>query len=192
MSHNLSITETAAWLKARDNFLIITHRRPDGDTIGDFKLSGSRLNFGALTPRMTEQVVHTAPANRLGLLVYGTCLLDPQNGVQITGQVREFRHGTGDTGPMVLRNFTLDLIPYGTVAGGEMHAINGSFAATVRMSPASDGGFGVASAPIITTTSTNTAVGGNFNGTLTVPGGAIQRLSDDATTVIRWTTAPNI
>ncbi len=26
--------ETALWLKARDNFLILTHRRPDGDTLG--------------------------------------------------------------------------------------------------------------------------------------------------------------
>jgi len=42
MSHNLSITETAAWLKARDNFLIITHRRPDGDTIG----CAGALTFG--------------------------------------------------------------------------------------------------------------------------------------------------
>jgi len=30
----LSVAETAAWLKERDNFLILTHRRPDGDTVG--------------------------------------------------------------------------------------------------------------------------------------------------------------
>jgi len=30
----MTIVETAAWLKARDSFLIMTHRRPDGDTIG--------------------------------------------------------------------------------------------------------------------------------------------------------------
>ena len=34
MSKTLTITETAAWLSTRDNFLIITHRRPDGDTLG--------------------------------------------------------------------------------------------------------------------------------------------------------------
>jgi len=34
MSRNLTIAETAAWLMKRDNFLIITHRRPDGDTLG--------------------------------------------------------------------------------------------------------------------------------------------------------------
>jgi len=30
----MTTIETAAWLKERDNFLIITHRRPDGDTVG--------------------------------------------------------------------------------------------------------------------------------------------------------------
>ena len=159
---------------------------PDGDTLGDFNLSGSRLSFGALTPRMTEQVITTElPANRLGFLVYGTCLLNPQEGVRITGQVREFRHG--DTASVVLRNFTLTLTPYAP----DITAINGSVA-TVSMSPASNGGFGTPSAPIVTTDRKMAAVGGNFNGTLTVPGGAIQRLSNDATTVILWTQAPNI
>ena len=30
----MTISETAAWLGERDKFLILTHRRPDGDTIG--------------------------------------------------------------------------------------------------------------------------------------------------------------
>lgn len=30
----MNIHETALWCKERDNFLIITHRRPDGDTLG--------------------------------------------------------------------------------------------------------------------------------------------------------------
>lgn len=30
----MTIQETAAWLKERDNFLILTHVRPDGDTLG--------------------------------------------------------------------------------------------------------------------------------------------------------------
>jgi len=30
----MTINDTAQWLKSRDKFLIITHRRPDGDTIG--------------------------------------------------------------------------------------------------------------------------------------------------------------
>jgi len=30
----MTIGDTAEWLKSRDKFLIITHRRPDGDTIG--------------------------------------------------------------------------------------------------------------------------------------------------------------
>jgi len=31
---NLTIRETADWLLTRDNFTILTHRRPDGDTVG--------------------------------------------------------------------------------------------------------------------------------------------------------------
>lgn len=34
MSKMLTPAETAQWLKDRDNFLILTHRRPDGDTLG--------------------------------------------------------------------------------------------------------------------------------------------------------------
>ena len=30
----MTYTEAAAWLKARDQYLILTHKRPDGDTIG--------------------------------------------------------------------------------------------------------------------------------------------------------------
>ena len=30
----MTIPETADWLKERDNFLLLTHRRPDGDTLG--------------------------------------------------------------------------------------------------------------------------------------------------------------
>jgi len=34
MSALISVIETAAWLKENDNYLLITHRRPDGDTLG--------------------------------------------------------------------------------------------------------------------------------------------------------------
>jgi len=34
MSNLLTPAETANWLKERNNFLIVTHRRPDGDTLG--------------------------------------------------------------------------------------------------------------------------------------------------------------
>ena len=30
----LTIKETADWLRVHDNYLILTHRRPDGDTLG--------------------------------------------------------------------------------------------------------------------------------------------------------------
>jgi len=46
MSKQISPAETADWLEKRDNFLIITHKRPDGDTIG----SG-----GAITQVLREQ-----------------------------------------------------------------------------------------------------------------------------------------
>ena len=42
----MTTTETANWLKERDNFLILTHRRPDGDTIG---------SAGALAQSLREQ-----------------------------------------------------------------------------------------------------------------------------------------
>ena len=31
---NLTASECAAWLKARDGYIILSHIRPDGDTIG--------------------------------------------------------------------------------------------------------------------------------------------------------------
>ena len=31
---SLTRSETARWLRDHDNFLILTHRRPDGDTVG--------------------------------------------------------------------------------------------------------------------------------------------------------------
>jgi phosphoesterase RecJ-like protein len=34
MGRQLTIIETADWLRERDNYLILTHRRPDGDTVG--------------------------------------------------------------------------------------------------------------------------------------------------------------
>jgi len=34
MSKLLAPSETAKWLKERDDFLVLTHRRPDGDTLG--------------------------------------------------------------------------------------------------------------------------------------------------------------
>jgi len=34
MNNNLTPAETASWLSERDRFLLITHKRPDGDTLG--------------------------------------------------------------------------------------------------------------------------------------------------------------
>jgi len=46
MSKLITPYETAAWLMERNNFLIITHRRPDGDTLG---------SAGALAQGLREQ-----------------------------------------------------------------------------------------------------------------------------------------
>ena len=50
----LSNAETAEWLKSRDNFLILTHRRPDGDTIG----CASALAQGLREYGKTAYVLH--------------------------------------------------------------------------------------------------------------------------------------
>ncbi len=53
--------ETALWLKARDNFLILTHRRPDGDTLGSAAGLADGLNEAGKTayvlynPETTER-----------------------------------------------------------------------------------------------------------------------------------------
>ena len=36
----MNYADTAAWLLERDNFLLITHRRPDGDTLGSAERFG--------------------------------------------------------------------------------------------------------------------------------------------------------
>ena len=46
MSKLITTSETAKWLKENDNFLILTHRRPDGDTLG---------SAGALAQGLQEQ-----------------------------------------------------------------------------------------------------------------------------------------
>ena len=61
---SLSRSETARWLRQRDDFLILTHRRPDGDTLG----SASVLCLGLRqlgkkahileNPEVTEKYAH--------------------------------------------------------------------------------------------------------------------------------------
>ena len=34
MTTSMTIRETAEWLSQHDNYLVLTHRRPDGDTLG--------------------------------------------------------------------------------------------------------------------------------------------------------------
>ena len=50
----LTISETAAWLACRDRFAIVTHRRPDGDTLG----SAAVLCRGLRQLGKTAHVLH--------------------------------------------------------------------------------------------------------------------------------------
>jgi len=54
MSNMLTPYQAADWLKARDDFLIITHRRPDGDTVG----SAGGLAQGLREIRKTAYVLY--------------------------------------------------------------------------------------------------------------------------------------
>ncbi|MDR1064867.1 MAG: DHH family phosphoesterase, partial [Oscillospiraceae bacterium] len=49
MTTTITIDECAAWLSERDRFLIITHRRPDGDTLGSAAALASALRAAGKT-----------------------------------------------------------------------------------------------------------------------------------------------
>ena len=61
---NLTRSETAQWLLERDNFLILTHRRPDGDTLGSAAVLCRGLRQLGKTahilenPEVTEKYAH--------------------------------------------------------------------------------------------------------------------------------------
>jgi bifunctional oligoribonuclease and PAP phosphatase NrnA len=54
----MTIIETARWLSERDNFLVLTHRRPDGDTLG----SAAGLVQGLLRAGKTAYIFHNPEA----------------------------------------------------------------------------------------------------------------------------------
>lgn len=61
---SLTRSETARWLGERDNFLILTHRRPDGDTLGSaavlcrgLRQLGKRAHI-LENPEVTEKYLH--------------------------------------------------------------------------------------------------------------------------------------
>ena len=51
---NLTVSETAQWLLARDRFAILTHRRPDGDTLG----SAAALCLGLRSLGKTAHILY--------------------------------------------------------------------------------------------------------------------------------------
>ena len=98
----IDTNDTAQWLKERDNFLIITHRRPDGDTIGcagalaqglrEFGKTAYVLFNPETTPRYTRFVKdHWAPDGYVPEHVIAidtaSCELFPINGESYTGSV---------------------------------------------------------------------------------------------------------
>ncbi len=58
MKTEMNIRETARWLLARDNFLILTHLRPDGDTLG----SAAALVRGLARAGKTAYILHNPEA----------------------------------------------------------------------------------------------------------------------------------
>ena len=67
MDKNITTSEVATWLNKRDHFLIITHRRPDGDTLGsaaalaqglrDIGKTAYILSNPEATPRYKQYVI---------------------------------------------------------------------------------------------------------------------------------------
>lgn len=56
----MTINECAGWLKERDGFLILTHRRPDGDTIGSASALARSLRQAGKTAYLLENPEITA------------------------------------------------------------------------------------------------------------------------------------
>jgi len=74
---NLTVTEVAGWLAARDRFAIVTHRRPDGDTLG----SAAVLCRGLRQLGKTAHVLHNPEITpKYAFLLEGLCKDAPEEG----------------------------------------------------------------------------------------------------------------
>lgn len=98
-----TVNEAAAWLKSHDDYLILTHRRPDGDAVGSavalclgLRAVGKRAFIWAnpqFTPRyahrlqglVTDCVCETATVISVDMATEG---LLPLNGAQFAGKIR--------------------------------------------------------------------------------------------------------
>ena len=98
----LTLNEVAAWLRERDHYVILTHRRPDGDTIGSavalcrgLRSLGKEawvLNNPQFTPKfapfLESLIVEELPENSLILSVdIATEGLLPFNGIELADKV---------------------------------------------------------------------------------------------------------
>ena len=73
----LTRNDTAKWLQERDNFCILTHRRPDGDTIG----SGAALCLGLRSLGKTCFILENSEVTpRFQWLHEGLTVAEPQEG----------------------------------------------------------------------------------------------------------------
>ena len=63
----MTIEETAGWLQAHDRFLILTHVRPDGDTVGcAAALCGAAMESAALNVKInTKSMKNRAVADNI-------------------------------------------------------------------------------------------------------------------------------
>lgn len=74
---SLTVTEVAAWLRQHDRFAIVTHRRPDGDTLG----SAAVLCRGLRQLGKTAHVLHNPEVTpKYAFLLEGLCKNAPQEG----------------------------------------------------------------------------------------------------------------
>lgn len=77
---SLSKPECAEWLKNQDNFLILTHRRPDGDTVG----SSAALCLGLRRLGKTAYILENPEITpRFAFLHEGLTVSAPQKGAVI-------------------------------------------------------------------------------------------------------------
>ena len=102
MSNILSAAETAQWLKNNDNYLILTHRRPDGDTVGcagalaqglrDIGKTAYVLHNPEITPRYALYISeYISPegfkADHTIIMDTASVALFPKNGDEFAGSV---------------------------------------------------------------------------------------------------------
>ena len=97
-----TVQEAAAWLQQRDNYLILTHRRPDGDAVGcaislclGLRSLGKTAQIWA-NPQFTPRYAHRLAGLTTYQVPEGACIISvdmatetllPLNGAQFAGKI---------------------------------------------------------------------------------------------------------